>query len=146
MENSANKFIEEMNEANEAMGVKKIETNLEVKSESNPIKSEISYDDYLKLDIRICEIVSVEKVEKKDNLYKLEINTGIDTRVVVSGIAQEFTPEQLLNKKFPFILNLPIRAIAKIDSFGMIILSRDSNKKLNKIGDENAEIGSLIVE
>ena len=117
MENSANKFIEEMNEVNEAMGVKKIETNLEVKSESNPIKSEISYDDYLKLDIRICEIVSVEKVEKKDNLYKLEINTGIDTRVVVSGIAQEFTPEQLLNKKFPFILNLAIRAIAKIDSF-----------------------------
>ena len=146
MENSANKFIEEMNEVNEAMGVKKIETNLEVKSESNPIKSEISYDDYLKLDIRICEIVSVETVEKKDNLYKLEINTGIDTRVVVSGIAQEFSPEQLLNKKFPFILNLPIRAIAKIDSFGMIILSRDSNKKLNKIGDENAEIGSLIVE
>ena len=73
---------------------------------SKNIKPEISYDDYLKLDIRICEILSVEKVEKKDNLYKLEINTGIDTRVVVSGIAQEFTPEQLLNKKFLNVLSI----------------------------------------
>lgn len=109
------------------------------------IKAEITYDDYLKLDIRICEIITLEKVEKTDKLYKAEINTGVDTRIVICGIAQEFAIDQLLGKKFPFILNLPPREMKKIVSTAMIILSADKDNKLYAIGDENAPVGSIII-
>lgn len=108
-------------------------------------KPEISFDDYMKVDIRICEIVSVEKIEKKDKLYKLVINTGFDNRVVVSGIAHQFSPEQLLNKKFPFVLNLPVRKIANIDSNGMIVLSSGADGTYYSIGDENTAVGSIVI-
>ena len=88
-----------------------------------PIKPTITIEDYDKLDIRLCQIISVEKVEKKDKLYKLQIDTGIDKRIVVSSIAHLFTPEQLLWKTLPFVLNLAPREIAKIESNGMIILA-----------------------
>lgn len=109
------------------------------------IKQEISFDDFMKSDIRICEVISLEKVSGKDKLYKLEINTGIDTRVVVSAIAHQFSPEQVLNKKFPFVLNLPPRKIAGIESNGMIILSSGSDDKYFYVGDESAEIGSIVI-
>lgn len=87
------------------------------------IKPEITFEDFMKMDIRLCQILSIEKVEKKDKLYKLEIDTGIDKRTVVSAIAHIFTPEELQHKCLPFILNLPVRKIANIDSHGMIILA-----------------------
>lgn len=87
------------------------------------IKPEISFEDYLKLDVRLCQILSVEKVEKKDKLYKMEIDTGVDKRIVVSAIAQIFKPEELLGKTLPFILNLAPRPIAGIESRAMIILA-----------------------
>lgn len=109
------------------------------------IKPQISFDTYQLMDIRVCEIISAEKVEKKDKLYKLTIDTGVDTRVVVSGIAEQFSIEQILNKKFPFILNLPPRPIAGIESNGMIILSEGSNQKYYALGDENTEVGAIVV-
>lgn len=110
-----------------------------------PIKEQISIDDFIKIDIRICEILSVEKIENKDKLYKLEINTGTEKRIVVSGIAQQFTPNQLLNKKFPFVLNLPPRKIGGILSDGMIMLSSGADGKYYAFGDENTEIGAIVV-
>lgn len=110
-------------------------------------KSEITFEDYSKLDIRICEITSVNKIDsdKKGKAYKVEINTGTEQRVVVCAIAQQFTPEQLLNKKFPFILNLPPRETYGIKSEGMIILSEGKENKLFAVGDENAEIGAVVI-
>ena len=96
-----------------------------------PIKPNISFEDYEKLDIRLCQIISVEKVEKKDRLYKLQIDTGIDKRIVVSSIAHLFKPEELLWKTMLFVLNLAPREIAKIESHGMIILAED--KKNNQL-------------
>jgi methionyl-tRNA synthetase len=112
---------------------------------NNSIKPELSFDDFVKADIRICEILSVEKVEKKDRLYKLEINTGVDKRVVVSSIAHMITPEQLLNKKFPFVLNLTPRPIANIVSEAMIILSESSDGNLYIVGDQSVEVGSKVI-
>ena len=112
---------------------------------NNNIKPELAFDAFMQADIRICEILSVEKVEKKDRLYKLEINTGVDKRVVVSSIAHKITPEQLLNKKFPFVLNLAPRPIANIVSEGMIILSEGSDGSLYVVGDQNAEVGSRVI-
>ena len=118
---------------------------METQEIKNSTKPELSYDDLMKADIRICEILSVEKVEKKDRLYKLEINTGFDKRVVVSSIAHKITPEQLLNKKFPFVLNLAPRPIANIVSEAMIVLSEGSDGKLYEVGDQNAEVGSKLI-
>lgn len=93
--------------------------------DNKQIKPEISFDDYMKVDIRMCQITSVEKVEGADKLYKLQIDTGIDSRVVVSAIAHKVTPEQLQDKIMPFVLNLAPRKIRNIDSFGMIIMAGD---------------------
>jgi len=87
------------------------------------VKPEVSFDDFLKVDVRLCQIISVEKVEKKDRLYKLLIDTGVDKRIVVSAIALMFKPEELQGKVLPFVLNLPPREIAGITSRGMIILA-----------------------
>ena len=118
---------------------------METENQTITEKPKISFEDYMKLDIRICEILSVEKVEKKDRLYKLEINTGIDKRIVVSSIAHQITVEQLLNKKFPFVLNLVPRPIANIVSEAMIILSMGSNGKFHEVGDQSAEIGAVVI-
>ena len=109
-------------------------------------KPNITLEEFYKADIRICEILSVEKIEKRDKLYKLEINTGFDRRVVVTGIALQFTPEQLLGRKMPFILNLPPVKIGGVESHGMIIMSKDDNGKFFEIGDQHAEAGSKVTE
>jgi methionyl-tRNA synthetase len=112
------------------------------------IKPEITFEEFLKLDIRLCQILSVEKVEGKDKLYKMEINTGIDQRTVVSAIAQIYTPEELRNKVLPFVLNLTPRKIAGIESKAMIILaeSQANNKTFQISAEDNvATIGSIVI-
>lgn len=110
--------------SSEQMGMPEIDTtNVKVIS----VKSEVSFDDFMKLDVRLCKILSVEKVEKKDRLYKLKINTGFDERIVVSAIADIFKEEELLSKVLPFVLNLPMRKIAGIESYGMILLAEDKS-------------------
>jgi ribA/ribD-fused uncharacterized protein len=92
-------------------------------------KPNITFKDFQKLDIRVCKILSVEKVEKSDKLYKLEIDTGIDKRIVVSAIAHIYPEGRLLNKFLPFILNLEPRKIKNIESHGMVILGETSLTK-----------------
>lgn len=97
-----------------------------------PQKPNISFEDFEKLDIRICKILSVEKVEKADKLYKMEIDTGIDKRIVVSAIADKIPDNRLLGQLMPFVLNLEPRKIRGIEStamiFGFAELVNDSNK------------------
>jgi len=87
------------------------------------IKTEITFDEYMKLDIRLCLITSVEKIEGKDKLYKFEINTGVDKRVVVSAIAHQISADKLKWRTIPFVLNLVPRKIAGIESQGMIVMA-----------------------
>lgn len=109
-------------------------------------KSEITIDDFAKVDIRICEILEVVKVPKKDKLYQMKIDTGFDQRIVVSAIALLFTPEDLLGKKVPFVLNLKPRPIAGIESTAMIILASSIDKtKDYLIENQNCETGSILV-
>lgn len=94
------------------------------------IKAPVSFDDIMKLDIRVCEIKTVEAVEKSDKLYKLTVNNGTEDIVVVSGLAKHYTKEDLIGKKIPFILNLPSRDIMGIESKGMIVAAEGQEKKL----------------
>ena len=93
-------------------------------------KSEIQYDDFAKLDLRIGTITSAEKVEKADKLLKLQVNLGEETRTIVSGIAQHFSPESLVNKQVIVVANLAPRKMRGIESQGMILTAEQPDGKL----------------
>lgn len=99
------------------------------KEKMTPQKPNITFEEFEKLDIRVCKILSVEKVEKADKLYKMEIDTGIDKRIVVSAIAQTFSEQDLVGHHLPFVLNLEPRKIRGIESKAMIILATSSISK-----------------
>lgn len=92
-------------------------------------KPNITLEEFQKLDIRICKIIAIEKVEKADKLYKMQIDTGVDQRNVVSAIAQSFSEKDLLNQHLPFVLNLEPRKIRGIESTAMIILGETVQSK-----------------
>jgi methionyl-tRNA synthetase len=109
------------------------------------IKPNMTFEDYSKADIRICQIISVEKATNADKLYILKINTGVDERQVVSAIADKITPEQLLGRKMPFILNFPVRKLKGHESFGMIIMAEGKDGKLYDFTNDSAEIGAIVI-
>ena len=81
----------------------------------------ITFEDFKKLRIRIGLIVEAERVERTDKLLKLQVDFRDEKRQIVSGIAQFYTPEQLVGKQFPFVVNLESRIIRGIESQGMIL-------------------------
>ncbi|MEX0933384.1 MAG: hypothetical protein WDZ74_01385 [Candidatus Paceibacterota bacterium] len=87
------------------------------------MKEEINYDDFKKLDIRIGEVVSAERVPETDKLLRCEVSFGDDvgTRIIVSGIAEHVSPEDIVGKKFPYLVNLASRTIRGVESQGMIL-------------------------
>lgn len=107
-----------------------------------PIKEQITFDDLVKIDIRVCKILEVERIPKS-KLYKLKINTGVDERIVLTSISTQYEPEDLLNKDFPFVLNLEPRKMFGLESHGMILLSEGEDKKMNLINC--SETGSIIL-
>ncbi|MDQ3550249.1 MAG: methionine--tRNA ligase subunit beta, partial [Bacteroidota bacterium] len=96
----------------------------------NTIKPEIVYDDFDKLDLRIGSITSAEKVAKADKLLKLEVDLGFETRTIVSGIAQHFSPDSLVNKQVIVVANLAPRKMRGIESQGMILTAEQPDGKL----------------
>jgi len=95
-----------------------------------PAKTNISFDNFEAMDIRVATILSAEKVAKTKKLMKLLVDTGLDTRTVVSGIAEHFSPESLPGQKVCILLNLEPREIKGIQSQGMILLSENEDGKL----------------
>ncbi len=95
-----------------------------------PSKPEITFDDFSKMDIRIGTIQKAERVEKSKKLLKLEVNTGIDVRTVMSGIAEHFSPEEMLGKQVTLLVNLAPRKIMGVESKGMILMASDKDGKL----------------
>ena len=85
----------------------------------------------MKIDMRVGTIIEAEKVKKADRLLKLLIDTGIDKRTVVSGIAQSFSPEEVIGKKVTVLLNLAPRKIKGIESQGMILMAENAEGKLS---------------
>lgn len=96
----------------------------------SPVKTSISFDDFMKLDIRIGTILEAERVPKTSKLMKLKIDTGIDERTVVSGIAEYFNPEDLIGKQVSVLVNLEPRKLRGIESQGMILMAEDADGKL----------------
>jgi len=114
-------------------------------SEIKPLKPEITIDDFSKLDIRIGKIVAAEKMEKSNKLLKLTINSGLDTRTILSGIAHHYTAEEMVGKQVTFIANLAPRKMMGMESQGMILSAEDHDGKLKllaPLGD--VEPGSAV--
>jgi methionyl-tRNA synthetase len=96
-----------------------------------PVKEDISYQDFCKLDIRIATIVAAEKIAKTKKLLKLTLDTGFDQRIVVSGIAEYYQPENIIGKQVAFLANLQPKEIKGIKSHGMILMASNTNGELS---------------
>ncbi|MDX5418849.1 MAG: methionine--tRNA ligase [Hymenobacteraceae bacterium] len=95
-----------------------------------PAKENITFDDFTKMDIRIGTIIEAEKVAKTKKLLKLKVDTGIDQRTVVSGIAEFFKPEDIVGQQVSILVNLAPREIKGITSQGMILMAENADGSL----------------
>ena len=103
----------------------------------NPLKEEITYDDFAKLDIRIGTVLEAEKLPKSKKLLKLKVDTGIDQRTILSGIANHFEPEALIGKQVTVLANLAPRKMMGIVSEGMVLMAEDANGDLKLVQPED---------
>jgi methionyl-tRNA synthetase len=101
-------------------------------------KSEIVFDDFAKLDLRVGTVTACEKVEKADKLLKLTIDLGAETRTIVSGIAQHYNAENMIGKQVVVVVNLAPRKMKGIESQGMILTAEDKDGKLRLLKPEEA--------
>ena len=99
-------------------------------NERPPIKDEIQYDDFSKLDIRTGTVLSAEAIPKADKLLKLTVDIGLEKRTVVSGIAKHFKPEEVIGKKVLLLANLAPRKLRGVESQGMVLMAEDGDGKL----------------
>jgi methionyl-tRNA synthetase len=98
--------------------------NLNNNQTSTPAKPEITFEEFSKMDIRVSTIIKAEKVPKTKKLLKLQVDTGLDNRTIVSGIAEFFSPEEVIGKKVLVLINLDPKEIKGIKSHGMILMER----------------------
>ncbi len=105
-------------------------TNERANNKLEPQKKPITFDDFTKLDIRVGTITDAEKIPKTKKLLKLQVDTGIDTRTIVSGIAESFTAEEIIGKKVTVLVNLEPRTLQNVESQGMILMTKSTDGKL----------------
>ena len=101
-----------------------------------PQKDTIVYEDFAKMDLRVGTILEAEKMPKAKKLIVMKVDTGIDTRTIVSGIAEYFSPEDLIGKKVTVLVNLAPRPLRGVDSQGMILLAENPDGSLIFVGPE----------
>ena len=106
------------------------QANLKAKSKVEAQKEEITFDEFTKLDLRVGTILEAEKMPKTKKLLVLKVDTGIDVRTIVSGIAESFKPEDVIGKQVTVLVNLAPRALRGVESQGMILMTEDAEGNL----------------
>lgn len=106
------------------------QANIVANATIEPQKETIQFDDFSKLDIRVSRVLAAEKVAKTQKLLKLTVDTGLDTRTIVSGIAEYYTPQEMVGKQIMVLVNLAPRMLKNIESQGMILMASDPTGKL----------------
>jgi methionyl-tRNA synthetase len=111
-----------------------------------PQKETTTFDDFSKLDLRVGTILEAEKMPKANKLLVLKVDTGIDVRTIVSGIAEHFSPEEVIGKRVTVLVNLAPRALRGVESQGMILMTNNSEGKLVFVNPDadGVENGALI--
>lgn len=110
-----------------------------------PAKDEVVFDDFMKMDLRVGEIKTAEKVEKSNKLLKFTVDTGLDVRTIVSGVAKHFTAEEMVGRKVVVMSNLAPRKIMGIESQGMLLFAENADGSLKVVSpDKDAENGAGI--
>jgi methionyl-tRNA synthetase len=117
----------------------------EEKKPEVPAKSTIQFDDFTKLDLKVGTIQEAEKVPKADKLLKLLIDVGTEQRTILSGIAEQFSPEELLNKQVVVLTNLAPRKMRGVESQGMVLMAEDEEGKLQFVKPESAMVSGAVV-
>lgn len=112
---------------------------------AEPQKDLIQYEDFAKMDLRVGTILEAEKMPKANKLLVLKVDTGIDVRTIVSGIAESFTPEEIVGRKVTVLVNLAPRALRGVESQGMILMTTNAEGKLVFVNpDAEVENGETI--
>jgi len=110
-----------------------------------PVKPEITYEDFSRMDIRVATIIEAEKIPKTTKLMKLKVDTGLDQRTLVAGIAEQFKPEQVIGRKIIILANLESRKLKGIESKGMILMAEDAGGNLFFVApEEGCDNGSSV--
>ena len=132
-----NELIQPQLDKLDSIKVLKTDVSNHVLAGPSPQKPEIQFDDFAKLDIRVGKITAAERVPKADKLLKLTVDTGIDVRMVVSGIAAYFTPEEIVGRQVSILVNLAPRKMRGVESQGMILMAEDADGKLVFVAPES---------
>ena len=110
-----------------------------------PQKDEVTFDDFGRMDIRTATVLAAERVPKTDKLLKLTIDTGIDTRTIVSGIAEYYSPEDMLGKQICILANLAPRTIRGIESKGMILMAKQGDGAMRFITPQEVVANGAVI-
>ena len=120
--------------------------NTAEKQSAAPQKETATFEDFTKMDLRVGTIVAAEKMPKANKLLLLKVDTGIDVRTIVSGIAQSFNPEDIIGRKVTVLINLAPRALRGVESQGMILMTENTQGKLVFLNpdEDNVKPGTII--
>ena len=110
-----------------------------------PQKEECTFEEFERMDIRTATVLAAERVPKTDKLLKLSIDTGIDKRTIVSGIAEYYTPEEMVGKQICILANLKPRVIRGIESRGMILMAKQGDGKMRLVSPQEAVTNGAVV-
>ncbi|MCQ2386995.1 MAG: methionine--tRNA ligase [Clostridia bacterium] len=134
-----------MEEINKMIESRKEPEKKEIKTHEAVKKEQIEFDEFSKVELRVAKVIACEKVEKSKKLLKLTVDLGDEQRTVVSGIANAYTPEELIGKKLTMVTNLKPVKLCGIESQGMIICAEDKDGKISYLSPEkDIEQGSMI--
>ena len=131
--------LERIKAENEAAAKRQLAKQVE------PQKEEVSFDDFGKMDIRTATVLEAERVPKTDKLLKLTIDTGLDKRVIVSGIAEYYSPEQMVGRQICILANLQPRTIRGIESKGMILMAKQGDGSMRFITPQEAVSNGAVI-
>ena len=118
---------------------------LEAAAKLEPQKAEVSFDQFGAMDIRTATVLEAERVPKTDKLLKLSIDTGLDQRTIVSGIAEYYSPEEMVGKQICILANLAPRVIRGIESRGMILMAKQGDGKMRFITPQEAVVNGAQI-
>ena len=125
----------------------KVEKKTSIKGNENTLASKetIEFTDFTKLDLKVGQIVAAEKVPKADKLLKLTVDLGAEKRIIVSGIAQQFSVEEVLEKQVVVLTNLAPRKMRGVESQGMVLMAEDADGKLDFVSPNTANLKGAAV-